>query len=110
MSFMETRMENRFDNMEDMMRKLIEMRLKASTSFPSAEPKRKEILEEMIMKLLEMQSKTSLVVQMANSNQDLTKIPLAESKGKEIGRDEFNEESFFHQEPPPRATIMSRPL
>ncbi|KAL0906841.1 hypothetical protein M5K25_025367 [Dendrobium thyrsiflorum] len=38
-------------------------------------------------------------------NQDLTGILLAESKGREIGQEEFDEGSFFHQEPPPMALI-----
>ncbi|KAH0470102.1 hypothetical protein IEQ34_001660 [Dendrobium chrysotoxum] len=59
----------------------------------------------MMRKHLEMQSKTPLVVPMANPNQDLTGIPLTESKRKEIGQEEFNEESFFHQEPPTEALI-----
>ncbi|KAH0460819.1 hypothetical protein IEQ34_008394 [Dendrobium chrysotoxum] len=62
----------------------------------------------MMRKLMEMQSKTPLAVPIANPNQDLTKIPLIKSKGKEIGRKEFDEESFFHQEPPPRAMIKGR--
>ncbi|KAL0906396.1 hypothetical protein M5K25_024888 [Dendrobium thyrsiflorum] len=64
-------------------------------------------IQEMMRKLLKMQSKTLPAVPMANSNQYLTKIPLAESKGKEIEREDFNEESFFHQEPPPEAPIRS---
>ncbi|KAL0928511.1 hypothetical protein M5K25_000395 [Dendrobium thyrsiflorum] len=66
-----------------------------------------EIMEEMLRRLLEMQTKTSLVVPMANLNQDLTGIPLAESKGREIGQEEFDEGSFFHQKTPPMALIRS---
>ncbi|KAH0459130.1 hypothetical protein IEQ34_011944 [Dendrobium chrysotoxum] len=65
-------------------------------------------LEEKIRKLLDMQSKTPPAVLMANLNQDLTGIPLAESKGKEIGREEFNDENFFHQEPSPGTPIRGR--
>ncbi|KAH0452770.1 hypothetical protein IEQ34_017094 [Dendrobium chrysotoxum] len=42
---------------------------------------------------------------MANVNQDLIGIPLAKSRGKEIERKEFNEKSFFHQDPPLGAPI-----
>ncbi|KAH0465138.1 hypothetical protein IEQ34_005241 [Dendrobium chrysotoxum] len=52
-----------------------------------------ERLEEMMRKLIEMQSKTPLTVPIANPNQDLIRIPLVESKGKKSGQ-EFNEESF----------------
>ncbi|KAH0457669.1 hypothetical protein IEQ34_012984 [Dendrobium chrysotoxum] len=62
-------------------------------------------MEEMLRRLLEMQTKPSRVVPMANPNQDLTGISLAESKGKEIKQEEFDEGSFFHQEPPPVALI-----
>ncbi|KAH0455679.1 hypothetical protein IEQ34_015711 [Dendrobium chrysotoxum] len=62
-------------------------------------------LKEMMRKLMEMQSKTPLAIPIANPNQNLTEIPLAKSKGKDIEREEFNEESFFQKEPPPRATI-----
>ncbi|KAH0465658.1 hypothetical protein IEQ34_005761 [Dendrobium chrysotoxum] len=62
-------------------------------------------VEEMLRRILEMKTNTSLVVPMANPNQDLIGIPLAESKGKEIGQEEFDEGSFFHQEPPPVALI-----
>ncbi|KAL0924919.1 hypothetical protein M5K25_005779 [Dendrobium thyrsiflorum] len=62
-------------------------------------------MEEMLRRLFEMQTKTSLVVPMPNPNQDLIEIPLAESKGKEIDQEEFDEGSFFHQDPPPRALI-----
>ncbi|KAH0470528.1 hypothetical protein IEQ34_000251 [Dendrobium chrysotoxum] len=65
-------------------------------------------MEEMMRKLLKMQSKTSPMVPMTNSNQDLTWILLVKSKGKEIGREEFNEESFFHQGPPPGAPIRGK--
>ncbi|KAH0455581.1 hypothetical protein IEQ34_015613 [Dendrobium chrysotoxum] len=41
-------------------------------------------LEEMMRKLLEMQSKTPPTVPMANPNQELIRIPLVESKRKEI--------------------------
>ncbi|KAH0463750.1 hypothetical protein IEQ34_006536 [Dendrobium chrysotoxum] len=64
-----------------------------------------EELEEMMRKLMEMQSKTPQAVPISNPNQDLTVIPMAKSKGKEIGREEFDKESFYHQEPPPRAPI-----
>ncbi|KAH0436600.1 hypothetical protein IEQ34_026382 [Dendrobium chrysotoxum] len=74
-SYMENRMENRFRRVE------------------------------MLRRLLEMQTNTSLVAPTANPNQDLTEIPLAESKGKEIEQEEFDEGSFFHQEPPPVAPI-----
>ncbi|KAL0923703.1 hypothetical protein M5K25_007770 [Dendrobium thyrsiflorum] len=60
-------------------------------------------LEKMMRKLMEMQSKTPLAVSIVNLNQDLTEIPLAKSKGNEIGQKELDEESFFYQEPPPRA-------
>ncbi|KAH0451921.1 hypothetical protein IEQ34_019220 [Dendrobium chrysotoxum] len=66
-SYMENRMENRFRRVEEMLRRL-----------------------------LEMKTKTSRVVLMANPNQDLTEIPLAESKEKEIRQEEFDEGSFFH--------------
>ncbi|KAH0460167.1 hypothetical protein IEQ34_010830 [Dendrobium chrysotoxum] len=56
-------------------------------------------VEEMLRRLLEMQTKTLLGVPMANPNQNLTEIPLADSKGNEIGQEEFDEGSFFHQEP-----------
>ncbi|KAH0461384.1 hypothetical protein IEQ34_008959 [Dendrobium chrysotoxum] len=59
----------------------------------------------MLRRLLKMQTKTSRVVPMVNPNQDLTGIPLAELKGKEIRQEEFDNGSFFHQEPPPRASI-----
>ncbi|KAH0450591.1 hypothetical protein IEQ34_021283 [Dendrobium chrysotoxum] len=62
-------------------------------------------IEEVLRKLMNMQSKTPPVVPITDPNQDLIGIPLAKSKGKEIGRKGFNEESFFHQEPPPRAPI-----
>ncbi|KAH0454516.1 hypothetical protein IEQ34_016440 [Dendrobium chrysotoxum] len=62
----------------------------------------------MMRKLLEIQSKTPPAVPMANPNQDLNRIPLAELKGKKIGWEEFNEESFFHQEPPPGSPIRGR--
>ncbi|KAH0454581.1 hypothetical protein IEQ34_016505 [Dendrobium chrysotoxum] len=62
----------------------------------------------MIRKLMEMQSKTPLAVLIANSNQDLTGIPLVESKENEIRLDEFDEESLFHQEPPPRSLIRGK--
>ncbi|KAH0461292.1 hypothetical protein IEQ34_008867 [Dendrobium chrysotoxum] len=52
---------------------------------------------------MEMQSKTPLTIPIANPNQDLVGIPLAKSKGKEIGWEEFDEKSSFHQEPPRRA-------
>ncbi|KAH0457679.1 hypothetical protein IEQ34_012994 [Dendrobium chrysotoxum] len=49
-----------------------------------------------------MRSKIPPTIPIASPNQDLIGIPLAESKGKEIGREEFDEKSSFHQEPPPR--------
>ncbi|KAH0458652.1 hypothetical protein IEQ34_011466 [Dendrobium chrysotoxum] len=61
-------------------------------------------LEEM-RKLMEMQSKTPQGVPIANLNQDLIGIPMAKSKGKEIRQEEFDKESFFHQESPPTASI-----
>ncbi|KAH0467767.1 hypothetical protein IEQ34_002800 [Dendrobium chrysotoxum] len=73
---MENRMESRFEGMEEMMRKLIEI-----------------------------QSKTPPAVPIANPHHDLTGILLAESKWKDIGREEFDEESSFHQKSPPRAPI-----
>ncbi|KAH0467739.1 hypothetical protein IEQ34_002772 [Dendrobium chrysotoxum] len=94
--------ENRFEKLEDMMKKKIEMQSKASLAFPKAKPKGKKILEEMMRKLMKMQSKTPPTIPIANPNQDLIRIPLVEYKGKEIGRGEFDEESSFHQEPPPR--------
>ncbi|KAH0457875.1 hypothetical protein IEQ34_013190 [Dendrobium chrysotoxum] len=87
------------------MKRMIEMQLKASPTIPRDEPKRKEILEEMMRKLMEKRSKTPLTVPITNPNQDLTWIPLAKSKGKEIGRKGFDEESFVDQEPPPKAPI-----
>ncbi|KAH0457398.1 hypothetical protein IEQ34_012713 [Dendrobium chrysotoxum] len=39
-------MEGRFENLKNMMKKIIEMQLKASPTIPRAEPKGKEILEE----------------------------------------------------------------
>ncbi|KAH0461161.1 hypothetical protein IEQ34_008736 [Dendrobium chrysotoxum] len=62
-------------------------------------------MEEMLRKLIEMQSKTPLTIPIANPHHDVTKIPLDESKEKEIGKEEFNEKSFFHHEPPPRALV-----
>ncbi|KAL0912453.1 hypothetical protein M5K25_018426 [Dendrobium thyrsiflorum] len=94
--------ENRSKNLEDMMKKMIEMQSKASLVIPRAEPKGNEILEEMMKMLIEMRSKTPLMVLIANPNQDLIGIMLAESKRKEIGQEEFDKESSFHQEPPPR--------
>ncbi|PKU59082.1 hypothetical protein MA16_Dca027936 [Dendrobium catenatum] len=55
-------------------------------------------LEQMMRKLVEMQSKTPLAVLIADPNQDLIRIPLAESKGKEIGREEFEEGRRSHEE------------
>ncbi|KAH0459762.1 hypothetical protein IEQ34_012576 [Dendrobium chrysotoxum] len=60
----------------------------------------------MVRKLMEMRPKTPPTVPIANPNQDLIGIPLAESKGKEIGWEEFGEKSSFHQEPPPRTPKM----
>ncbi|KAL0905627.1 hypothetical protein M5K25_024062 [Dendrobium thyrsiflorum] len=62
-------------------------------------------LEEMIKKLIEMQSQAPPTAPITNPHHDLTGGPVAESKGKEIGREEFDEESSFHQDPPPRAPI-----
>ncbi|KAL0910135.1 hypothetical protein M5K25_021077 [Dendrobium thyrsiflorum] len=62
-------------------------------------------MEEIMRKLLDMQSKTLPMVLMVNSNQNLTGILLAGSKGKDIEREEFNKESFFHQEPSLGASI-----
>ncbi|KAH0460244.1 hypothetical protein IEQ34_010907 [Dendrobium chrysotoxum] len=59
----------------------------------------------MMRKLMEIQSKTQLAILITNPNQDLTGIPLAESKGKVIEQEEFDDKSFFHQEIPPRALI-----
>ncbi|PKU74577.1 hypothetical protein MA16_Dca003780 [Dendrobium catenatum] len=56
----------------------------------------------MLRRLLEMQTKTSRVVPMANPNQDLTGIPLAEAK-----KEEFDKGRFFHQQSPPIAPIKS---
>ncbi|KAI0497768.1 hypothetical protein KFK09_021003 [Dendrobium nobile] len=98
--------EVRFRNLEDIMKKMIEMQLKASPTIPRAEPKEKKILEKMMKKLMDMQSKIPPTVPIANLNQDLIGIPLAESKRKEIEREEFGEKSFFHQEPPLRAARM----
>ncbi|KAH0453436.1 hypothetical protein IEQ34_017760 [Dendrobium chrysotoxum] len=58
----------------------------------------------MMRKLMEMQSKTPSIIPIANPNQNLIRIPLAKSKGKEVGRKEFDEKSSFHQEPPSRAS------
>ncbi|KAH0468957.1 hypothetical protein IEQ34_002189 [Dendrobium chrysotoxum] len=96
-------MEGRFGNLKDMMKKIIEMQLKTLPVVPTAESKRKKILEEMMRKLMEMRSKTPPTVPIVNPNQNLIRIPLAESKGKEIGRKEFDEKSSFHQEPSSRA-------
>ncbi|KAL0916122.1 hypothetical protein M5K25_013606 [Dendrobium thyrsiflorum] len=62
-------------------------------------------VEEMIRKLIEMKSKTPLMVLIANPNPELTRIPLAKSKRKEIEQKGFDEESFFYKEPLPRAPI-----
>ncbi|KAL0921640.1 hypothetical protein M5K25_008734 [Dendrobium thyrsiflorum] len=97
--------ENCFKNLEDIMKKMIKMQLKASPTIPWTEPKRKKILEEMMIKLMEMRSKTPSTIPITNLNQDLTRIPLTESKGNEIGRKGFDKESFVHQELPPRALI-----
>ncbi|KAL0922733.1 hypothetical protein M5K25_006746 [Dendrobium thyrsiflorum] len=51
-----------------------------------------EIMEEMLRKLMEMQFKTPLTGPIAKPNQDLTKIPLAESKGREIRRSSMRED------------------
>ncbi|KAL0915264.1 hypothetical protein M5K25_015667 [Dendrobium thyrsiflorum] len=60
-------------------------------------------LGEMIKKFMEMQSKAPSAIQIAKPQHDLTRVPLTESKGKEIGWEEFGEVSFFHQEPSPGA-------
>ncbi|KAH0466043.1 hypothetical protein IEQ34_006146 [Dendrobium chrysotoxum] len=70
---------------EDAIMKMIEMQLKALPTIPRAESKRKEILEEMMRKLMEMRSKIPPTVLITNPNQNLIRIPLAKSKGKEIG-------------------------
>ncbi|KAI0499967.1 hypothetical protein KFK09_018175 [Dendrobium nobile] len=62
-------------------------------------------MEEKKLKLIEMQSKTSPTILITNPNQDCTGIPLTKTKGKEIGREKFNDDSFFHQEPPFKASI-----
>ncbi|KAH0458464.1 hypothetical protein IEQ34_013779 [Dendrobium chrysotoxum] len=54
----------------------------------------------MMRKLMEIRSKSPLMVPIANPNQDLIGNPLAESQGKEIGREEFDKKRSFHQEPP----------
>ncbi|KAH0470131.1 hypothetical protein IEQ34_001689 [Dendrobium chrysotoxum] len=95
--------EGRFGNLEDMMKKIIEMQSKASLTIPRVEPMKKKFLEEMMRKLMEMRSKIPPTVPIANPNQDLIGIPLAESKRNEIRREEFDEKSSFHQVPPLRA-------
>ncbi|KAH0453936.1 hypothetical protein IEQ34_018260 [Dendrobium chrysotoxum] len=65
-------------------------------------------MKEMMRKLIEIQSKTPPAVSSANPHHDLIEIPLAESKGKKIVLEEFDEENSFHQEPPPRAPIRGR--
>ncbi|KAH0460558.1 hypothetical protein IEQ34_011221 [Dendrobium chrysotoxum] len=97
--------ENCFEKLEDMMKKMIEIQSKASLAIPTAKPNGKEILQEMMRKLMEMQSKTPSMISIANPNQDSIGIPLVEFEGKEIEWEEFDQESTFHQEPPPRATI-----
>ncbi|KAH0453927.1 hypothetical protein IEQ34_018251 [Dendrobium chrysotoxum] len=62
-------------------------------------------IQEMLRRLMKLQSKTPSVVPITNPNQDLTGILLAEYKEKEIRRKGYDEESFIHQEPPPRASI-----
>ncbi|KAH0464601.1 hypothetical protein IEQ34_007387 [Dendrobium chrysotoxum] len=62
-------------------------------------------IEKMIKKLMEMQPQAPPLVPIANPNHNLTWGPLAKSNGKEIEREEFDKESSFHQEPPPRAPI-----
>ncbi|KAL0919024.1 hypothetical protein M5K25_011091 [Dendrobium thyrsiflorum] len=62
-------------------------------------------VEEMIRKLKEMQSKIPSVVLIANPNPKSIRTLLAKSKEKEIRRKEFDEDSFFHKEPPPRALM-----
>ncbi|KAL0903410.1 hypothetical protein M5K25_027789 [Dendrobium thyrsiflorum] len=49
--------------------------------------------KEMMRMLIEMQSKTPPTVLIVNPNNDLIRIYLAESKGKEIRREEFEEDS-----------------
>ncbi|KAH0452299.1 hypothetical protein IEQ34_019598 [Dendrobium chrysotoxum] len=46
LSSMEARMENRFENIKGMMRKLIEMQSKASPVSPRADPKGKRLQED----------------------------------------------------------------
>ncbi|KAL0924610.1 hypothetical protein M5K25_005454 [Dendrobium thyrsiflorum] len=94
-------MEGRFENFEDMMK--LEMQLKTSTAIRTAKSNGKEILEETMRKLMEMRCKTPPTVPIANLNQELIGISLAEYKGKEIGLKEFDEKSSLYQEPPSRA-------
>ncbi|KAL0909704.1 hypothetical protein M5K25_020595 [Dendrobium thyrsiflorum] len=56
-------------------------------------------------KLIEMQTKTPPTIPRANPQNDLTRIPLVESKVKEIVREEFDDENSFYQEPPPKTPI-----
>ncbi|PKU66684.1 hypothetical protein MA16_Dca022504 [Dendrobium catenatum] len=95
--------DSHFENLEDMMKKMIDMQSKASPAIPRVEPKGKEILEKMMRKLMEMRSKTLQAVPI--TIQDLTEILLAKSKGKDIRHEKFDEENFFHQEPPFMAPI-----
>ncbi|KAL0903225.1 hypothetical protein M5K25_027586 [Dendrobium thyrsiflorum] len=109
--------ENKVSDLHKMMKKILENQIQKAASETKGPMGRTtnsefrwrkndvEIMEEMLRRLLEMQTKTSLVVPMANHNQDLTGILLAESTGREIGQEEFDEGSFFHQEPPHIALI-----
>ncbi|KAH0464938.1 hypothetical protein IEQ34_005041 [Dendrobium chrysotoxum] len=68
------------------MKKMIEMQSKASPAIPWAKPTENKILEDMMRKLMEMRSKIPSTVSIAYPNQDLIEISLAESKRKEIDR------------------------
>ncbi|KAL0924362.1 hypothetical protein M5K25_005179 [Dendrobium thyrsiflorum] len=59
----------------------------------------------MMRKLVEMRFKIPPTAPIANPNQYLIGIPLTESKRKEIGREEFDKVSSFHQKPPTMAPI-----
>ncbi|PKU63333.1 hypothetical protein MA16_Dca013377 [Dendrobium catenatum] len=63
-------------------------------------------IEKIIKKLMEMQSQASWAVPITSPHHNLTKGPMAKLKGKEIEREEFDEKSSFHQEPPLRTLIM----
>ncbi|KAL0918098.1 hypothetical protein M5K25_010088 [Dendrobium thyrsiflorum] len=79
----------------------------SAPTMPRARSLRSPVIgvEEMIRKLVEMQSKTPLTIPTTNLHHDSVEIPLAESKGNEIGREKFDEESSFHQEPPSRVSL-----